>query len=75
MATKHQHTYRILVKAYANEKADENFTRLYILHTVLTALQKSDPVTSLVIPSDDQYHKRVYTTINLQSKMLKNTRK
>jgi hypothetical protein len=65
---KHQHTYRILVKAYSNEKEEDKFTRLNILNTVLTALQKSDPVTSLVVPCDENFQTRIYTKINPDSK-------
>jgi hypothetical protein len=68
LAIKHQHTYRILVKAYSTENERENFTRLRVLQIVLSALQKEDPVTSLVVPSDEHFQKRVYTTINLNSK-------
>jgi hypothetical protein len=65
---KHQHTYRLLVKAYANEKEQENFTRIKVLKTIFLALQKVDPVTSLVVPSDDQVQKRIYNTLNPESK-------
>jgi hypothetical protein len=65
---KHQHTYRILVKAFSNDKDTQNFTRLKILDIVLKALQKGDPVTGLVVPCDENFQTRVYTVINLESK-------
>jgi hypothetical protein len=68
VSIKHQHTCRILIKAYANEKERDDFNRLQVLQIVLKALQKSDPVTGLIIPSDDQFHTRVYTNINPESK-------
>jgi hypothetical protein len=52
---KHQHTYRILIKAYATDKQQEKFNRLQVLNTVLRAFQKADPATSLVVPCDENY--------------------
>jgi hypothetical protein len=67
-STKHQHTYRLLVKAHSSDKEQENFTRKKVLQTILLALQKGDSLTSLVVPSDDQFQKRVYSTISPESK-------
>jgi hypothetical protein len=68
LAIKHQHTYRVFIKAFATEKDQETFNRLEVLNIVLKAMQKCDPVTSLIIPCDDQFQKRIYTVINPTSK-------
>jgi hypothetical protein len=65
---KHQHTYRVLIKAYTTEKDQETFNRLQVLNIVLRALQKSDPETSSLVPCDENFMKRVYTPINPDSK-------
>jgi hypothetical protein len=57
-----------LIKTHATDKQQENFNRLQVLKIVLTALQKGDPATSLVVPCDENFQTRVYTTINPDSK-------
>jgi hypothetical protein len=67
----YQHNYRMLIKAFPNEKETETFTRLHVIQIVRQALQACNPDTCLLLPADNSYQQRTYHKINLSSKNTK----
>jgi hypothetical protein len=64
----HKYTFQIYVRTFPNEEETEQYTRLNIIQTVLTALQKGEPETKLILPADATTQQRTYSTININSK-------
>jgi hypothetical protein len=58
----YKHNYRMLIKAFPNDKEKDMTTRLHDIQIVLQALQTCDPNTFLVIPADDSFQQRIQQT-------------
>jgi hypothetical protein len=63
-----KYKFKIYIRAFPNEKESEQFSRLNIVQTVLTALQSGEQETKLIMPPNTTTQQRTYSTINVNSK-------